>query len=453
MFYGLSNFFRKILPKRLFYRSLIIVAAPIILLQIIITVVFFDSLWIKANKGMTRSLVGEVKTMFDVYTQGNKENQKLIIDLYNKNFDFVVVFKKDELLPEKKVERWFSPMDRSLRRDLKSVFGSSYWFDTTTYKELVELRIKYKDGILQIFFPKYKIAPSAARIFALWITVPGLLLILIAIFFLKNQTRPIVNLAKAAEKFGKGEFVKEFRPSGAKEIRQAAYEFDKMRKRITVHLNQRSEMLSGISHDLRTPLTRLKLQLALLKQQDLAKKMSEDIEEMERMLNEYLEFASHQKNEKTELVNLNHEIINLKDIIKDILEKYENKNINSKIENNVEINIRPNSIKRCLANLIDNGLAYGKKVEIFVKKTLNHIVIFVDDDGPGIPENERHNVMKPFYRIDKSRGQNKSGVGLGLSIANDIIRSHGGNISLNTSPLKGLRVKISLPYQIFHFFF
>ena len=439
MSYGLSNFFRKILPKRLFYRSLIIVAAPIILLQIIITVVFFDSLWIKANKGMTRSLVGEVKTMFDVYTQGNKENQKLIIDLYNKNFDFVVVFKKDELLPEKKVERWFSPMDRSLRRDLKSVFGSSYWFDTTTYKELVELRIKYKDGILQIFFPKYKIAPSAARIFALWITVPGLLLILIAIFFLKNQTRPIVNLAKAAEKFGKGEFVKEFRPSGAKEIRQAAYEFDKMRKRITVHLNQRSEMLSGISHDLRTPLTRLKLQLALLKQQDLAKKMSEDIEEMERMLNEYLEFASHQKNEKTELVNLNHEIINM-------VEKYEGKQIKLFLEENPKINIRPNSIKRCLGNLLDNALAYGRNVEVFTKKNMNNITIFVDDDGPGIPEEEYQNVMKPFYRIDKSRGQNKSGVGLGLSIANDIIRSHGGNISLEKSPISGLRVKVSLPF-------
>ena len=261
---------------------------------------------------------------------------------------------------------------------------------------------------------------------------------MIAIVFLKNQTRPIVNLAKAAEKFGKGEFIKEFRPSGASEIRQAAYEFDKMRKRITIHLNQRSEMLSGISHDLRTPLTRLKLQLALLKQQDLAKKMSDDIEEMERMLNEYLEFAKYQKNEETETVSLN-------DIIKDVVKKYENKQINISVEENLEINIRPNSIKRCLTNLMDNGLSYGKKVEIFAKKTLNNIIICVDDDGPGIPEKEYQNVIKPFYRIDKSRGQNKSGVGLGLSIANDIIRSHGGNISLNNSPSRGLRVKISLP--------
>ena len=437
MFYGLNNFIKKILPKRLFYRSLIIVATPIILLQVIITIVFFDSLWIKANKGMTRSLVGEVQTMFDIYKQGDENYQQMIINLYNKNFDFIITLRENEFLPTKKTERWFSPIDRSLRRELKPIFDS-YWFDTTSYKELVDLRIKYENGILQILFPKNKIAPSAARIFALWITLPGLLLILISIVFLKNQTRPIVNLAKAAEKFGKGEFVKEFRPSGAREIRQAAYEFDKMRKRISVHLNQRSEMLSGISHDLRTPLTRLKLQLALLKQQDLAKKMSDDIEEMERMLNEYLEFSRHQKNEETETVNINN-------LITEIIKKYDNKHINVLFEENIKINIRTNSIKRCLINLIDNGLSYGKKIEIITKKTVGDAIIFVDDNGPGIPEHEYQNVMKPFYRIDKSRGQNKSGVGLGLSIANDIIYSHGGNISLEKSPLSGLRVKISLP--------
>ena len=185
MSYGLNDIIKKILPKRLFYRSLIIVATPIILLQLIITIVFFDSLWIKANKGMTRSLVAEVQTMFDVYKEGNKDNQKMILDLYNKNFDLVVTYKKDEFLPERKKERWFSPIDRSLRRELKSAFGASYWFDTISYKELVELKLKYKNGILQIFFPKYKIAPSSARIFALWITFPGLLLIMIAMIFLK----------------------------------------------------------------------------------------------------------------------------------------------------------------------------------------------------------------------------------------------------------------------------
>ena len=438
MFYGLNNIIKKVLPKRLFYRSLIIVATPIILLQIIITVVFFDSLWIKANKGMTRSLVGEIVTLLDVYKNPDVGVKQSIINLYNQNFDFVITLKENELLPEKKTERWYSPMDRSLRRELKPVFGNSYWFDTTSYKEVAELRIKYQNGFLQIFFPKDKIAPSSARIFALWITLPGFLLIMLAIIFLKNQTRPIANLAKAAEKFGKGEFVKEFRPSGAKEIRQAAYEFNRMRKRISIHLNQRSEMLSGISHDLRTPLTRLKLQLALLKQQDLAKKMSDDIEEMERMLNEYLEFSRHQKTENTETININN-------LITDVIKKYDSKQISVHFEENPKINIRLNTIKRCLINLIDNGLFYGKKVEIITKKTINDLIIFIDDNGPGIPKKEYQNVMKPFYRIDKSRSQNKSGVGLGLSIANDIIRSHGGNISLDKSPLNGLRVRISLP--------
>ena len=439
MFYGLNNIIKKILPKGLFYRSLIIVATPIILLQIIITVVFFDSLWIKANKGMTRSLVSEIRTLYDVYRNSDIKQNKIITNLYNQNFDFVISFKENEVFPKVLKERWFSPMDRSLRRELKSVFEvASYWFDTTSYKELVELRIKYKSGFLQIFFPKHKISPSSARIFALWITLPGLLLITIAIIFLKNQTRPIVNLSKAAESFGKGEFIKEFRPSGAREIRQAAYEFDRMRKRITIHLNQRSEMLSGISHDLRTPLTRLKLQLALLKQQDLAKKMGDDVEEMERMLNEYLEFSRHQKTEETEMLNLN-------EIIKDVLKKYEGKEIRFHFDENVNISVRQNSFKRCLSNLIDNGFSYGQKVEIFSKKTMNSLLIFVDDDGPGIPEKEYQNVMKPFYRIDKSRGQNKSGVGLGLSITNDIIRSHGGNIAFEKSTMNGLRVKISLP--------
>jgi two-component system osmolarity sensor histidine kinase EnvZ len=437
MLYGLNNFIKKILPKRLFYRSLLIVAAPIIILQIIVTVVFFDSLWIKANKGMTRSLVSEVKTLFEIY-QSDQPKKEKILDIYNKNFDFVVRLKKNEIFPTKIPERWYSPMDRSLRRELKSAFPNSYWFDTTSYKETVYLKIKYKNGFLQIFFPKNKIAPSSARIFALWITFPGFLLIFIAIVFLKNQTRPIVNLAKAAEKFGKGEYIKEFKPSGAREIRQAAYEFDKMRKRISVHLNQRSEMLSGISHDLRTPLTRLKLQLALLKQQDLAKKMADDIEEMERMLNEYLEFSRNQKNEDTEIISID-------SLIADVVKKYNNKKIKTNFGNNIKIHLRQNTFKRCLSNLIDNGLSYGEKVEVSTKKTIKDLIIFIDDDGPGIPQEEYEKVIKPFYRIDKSRGQNKSGVGLGLSIANDIVRSHGGNILLEKSPLNGLRVKVTLP--------
>ncbi len=440
MFYGLNNFIKKILPKRLFYRALIIVAAPVIILQLTISIVFFDSIWIKANKGMTRSLVSEIETLFDVYkSDQSKENIKKLTDIYKKNFDFVINIKADEKLPETKSDRRFSPMDRSLRREMKSVFHDSYWFDTVTYIDLVDLRIQTENEVIQIFFPKDKIAPSSVRVFVLWLTVPSLLLIFIALVFLKNQTRPLVRLSKAAERFGKGEIVEDLRPSGALEIRKATYEFDRMMKRINRHLAQRSEMLSGISHDLRTPLTRLKLQLAMMEKKDLSEKMSADIDEMEKMLNDYLQYAKSQAEESSTKININ-------DMLKEILKNYDKNRYELISKETIILEGRKNLIKRCILNIIGNGLAYGDKIVIEIRKSLNRAVITVEDNGPGIPKGEYSNVFKPFYRIDKSRGLNKSGVGLGLSISQDIIKSHGGNISLSESRFKGLLVKISLPF-------
>ena len=287
--------------------------------------------------------------------------------------------------------------------------------------------------------PKDRVTNSSARVFALWITLPAFLLITIALILLKNQTRQIINLAKASAKFGRGEDVDEFRPSGALEIRQAGYEFDKMRKRIIRHLNQRSEMLSGISHDLRTPLTRIKLQLAFIKDKEIAKKLSEDVQEMEKMLNEYLQFASSRSLEKSEKFNL-------ADLINNIIKKYENKNITSEITENIFMDGRKNLIIRCINNLINNGIKYGNKIHIQLSKSSSYNIVTIDDDGPGIDKKEYENVLKPFYKIDKSRGDSKSSVGLGLSIASDIIRSHGGNLVLEKSPKKGLRVKVFFPF-------
>ena len=438
MFYGLSRSIKKILPKRLFYRGLLIVAVPIIGLQIVISIVFFDSLWIKTNKGLTRALVGEINTIIDIYNNENEYNKKKLTDLYNQNFNFSIRFLENKKLPDIKVERWFSPMDRTLRREIKSKINE-YWFDTTSYQEVVDLRIKFKDGVLQIFFPKERIQASSIRIFALWITLPAFLLIAIAIIFLKNQTRPIINLAKASEKFGRGEDVENFSPSGALEIRQAGYEFDKMRKRIIRHLNQRSEMLSGISHDLRTPLTRMKLQLAFIKDNKISKKLSDDITEMEKMLNEYLQFTSSHSTERTETFDLS-------ELLETTVLKYEKKKIITDIPERIYLDGRKNLLQRCLNNLIDNSIKYSQNILISLKKSDNTITVVIDDDGPGIHKKERENVFKPFYKIDKSRGDSKSSVGLGLSIASDIIRSHGGNIELETSPQKGLRVKVFLPF-------
>tara|TARA_B100000513_G_scaffold19528_1_gene7731 strand:- start:67 stop:1386 length:1320 start_codon:yes stop_codon:yes gene_type:complete len=439
MSFGLNRFLKKFLPKRLFYRALIIVAAPIILLQLTISIVFFDSIWIKANKGMTKSLVGEVKTLFDSFNSADTDTIIFLTNLYKKNFDFVINIKKSEGLPTTKSDRRFSPMDRSLRRELKPIFGNNYWFDTVTYIDLVDLRIRTNDQIIQIFFPKSKVAPSSVRVFVLWITLPSLILILIAILFLRNQTRPIVKLSKAAERFGRGEKVDDLRPSGASEIRKATIEFDKMMKRINKHLNQRSEMLSGISHDLRTPLTRLKLQLAMTDKKDNSKKMASDIDEMEKMLNDYLQYAKSQSEEDYVEIDIN-------ELVLDILRNFDSSKYEYKIIEKVKIYGRKNLLRRSLSNIVENGLSYGDKIYVEIKKSVGNAIVTIQDNGPGLPKKEYENVFKPFYRVDKSRSLNRSGVGLGLSISQDIVKSHGGNISLSESKFKGLAVKVSLPF-------
>ena len=439
MFYGLSKFIKNILPKRLFYRALLIVAVPVIVLQLIITIVFFDSLWIKTNKGMTKALVNEINTFIEVYSDEIYDKNE-ITSLFSVYQDLNIEYVEDNNFDYLYDERWFSPIDRTLRRELKSKFGSGeFWFDTTGYKELIDLRIKYQSGYFKFLIPRDRVTSSSARIFALWITVPAVIMVLISLIFLKNQTRPITNLAKAAEKFGRGEEIDEFKPSGAAEIRQAGYEFDKMRKRILRHLNQRSEMLSGISHDLRTPLTRMKLQIAFIKDKELSNKLAEDINEMEKMLNEYLQFTSSSYLEKDEQFDLS-------DLINEIVKKYDNKNIFSNIAPRIYINGRKNLIKRCINNLLDNSIKYAKKINISISKGSNNIFIKIEDDGPGIPKHEYKNVFKPFYKMDKGRADSKSSVGLGMSIASDIVRSHGGNIKLAKSVMNGLEVKIFLPF-------
>ena len=438
MFSGLNKFIKYIMPKRLFYRALIIVAAPTIILQFIVTIVFFDSIWIKANKNITRSLVAQLKTIQEVYTN-DKKNLDFFTDSYKNNFNFEIGINQ-ELLPNTTGERKFSPMDRSLRRELKSAFGNgNYWFNTSKFKNAVEIKVKSNDEVLEFLVPREMVSTSSVRLFVLWTTLPSILLIVIALIFLKNQTKPLVKLAKAAERFGKGDYVNDFKASGSLEIRKAAFEFDRMAKRINRHLNQRAEMLSGISHDLRTPLTRLKLQIAMLKQKDLTNKMSKDIDEMEKMLNDYLQFAKTKAQENTTKISLSDLLISIKD-------QFNNDKISVSNVNNIEFNGRLLALKRSFENIIQNGLTYGNKVWINIHKGSNRALITIEDDGPGIPEDQYKNVFKPFFRLDKSRSLNQSGVGLGLAIVEDVINSHGGSIQLGKSKYNGLLVKISLPF-------
>ena len=438
MFSGLNKFLKIILPKRLFYRALIIVAAPTIILQIIITIVFYDSIWIKANKNITRSLVSQLKTIQDIYINDN-DNLDFFTDSYRNNFNFEIDINNNPF-PSFSGERRYSPIDRSLRRELKSAFGNNnYWFNTTKFKNAVEVKIRIENGTMAFLVPREMVSASSVRLFVLWTTLPSIVLILIALLFLKNQTKPLVRLAKAAERFGKGDYVNDFRPSGASEIRKAAYEFDRMAKRINRHLNQRSEMLSGISHDLRTPLTRLKLQLAMIGQKEISEKMSKDIDEMENMLNDYLQFAKTQSQENTTSINLS-------SLLYKIQKNLNNKNLIIEKLEDINLKGRLSSLTRCFENIIQNGLIYGEKVYVSLQKGSNSVIVNIEDNGPGIPEEQYRNVFKPFVRLDKSRNLNKSGVGLGLAIVEDVINSHGGNIQLGKSEYNGLLVKIYLPF-------
>ena len=438
MFYGLNKILKYLLPKRLFYRALIIVAAPTIILQLIIAVVFYDSIWIKVNKNITKSLVTQLKTIQEVYTN-DKKNLDFFTDSYKNNFNFEIGISQ-EIFPSESGERKFSPMDRSLRRELKSTFGNNnYWFNTSKFKNAVEIKIKSNKDVIEFLVPKEMVSASSVRLFVLWTTLPSILLIIIALIFLKNQTKPLVRLAKAAERFGKGDYVNNFRSSGSLEIRKASFEFDRMAKRINRHLNQRAEMLSGISHDLRTPLTRLKLQLAMLNQKDLSKEMSKDIDEMEKMLNDYLQFAKNQAQENTSKIDLTL-------LFNSIKNQFASEKLTIYSKEKIELEVRPSALKRSFVNIIQNGLTYGNNVIVNIQKGNNRALITIEDDGPGIPEDQYKNVFKPFFRLDKSRSLNQSGVGLGLAIVEDIINAHGGAIQLGKSKDGGLQVRVTLPF-------
>ena len=438
MFFGLNKILKYLLPKRLFYRALIIVAAPTIILQLIIAVVFYDSIWIKVNKNITKSLVTQLKTIQEVYTN-DKKNLDFFTDSYKNNFNFEIGISQ-EVFPNESGERKFSPMDRSLRRELKSTFGNNnYWFNTSKFKNAVEIKIKSNKDVIEFLVPKEMVSASSVRLFVLWTTLPSILLIIIALIFLKNQTKPLVRLAKAAERFGKGDYVNNFRSSGSLEIRKASFEFDRMAKRINRHLNQRAEMLSGISHDLRTPLTRLKLQLAMLNQKDLSKEMSKDIDEMEKMLNDYLQFAKNQAQENTSKIDLTL-------LFNSIKNQFASEKLTIYSKEKIELEVRPSALKRSFVNIIQNGLTYGNNVIVNIQKGNNRALITIEDDGPGIPEDQYKNVFKPFFRLDKSRSLNQSGVGLGLAIVEDIINAHGGAIQLGKSKDGGLQVRVTLPF-------
>jgi len=431
----------KIFPRTLFVRSLIILIAPILLMQIVIGSVFFDSVWFKTHKALVRITAGEINTFLFLYPEFEKKNEvNKLIKTYGEKNGIQISFKTEiKKLPSQDLTKWYSLYDQIIKEEFTKKLADPFWHNVRFDSDHVQIFILNNNQIIEFLIPKSNIRSKSGRIFALWIIIPSLIFLLISLIFLRNQLKPIILLSRAAEKFGKGQYDSDFKVSGALEIRQASYEFERMKKRILKHISQRTAMLSGISHDLKTPLTRLKLQIELLNKNQKLNSLKEEITEMEKMINEYLDFASNQYSQPIENFN----IIQL---IQNLIDKSFKKNIRIKSPKNLVFSGRKNLIRRCIANLINNSQKYAENISITCKKIKTTIQINIDDDGPGIADEHKEKVFRPFYRVDKSRTLNESNVGLGLSIVEDIVNSHGGTVKLLNNPKgKGLRVSLSFP--------
>ena len=433
---------RKIFPRTLLFRSLLIVITPIILIQIVVGGVFFDNIWFKTNRGLVRSVAAEINTFLVLYPDfKEKKKSNELINIYKDKSGLIISIKKEiQQLPSTETVKWYSLYDKIVLEEFSDKIKNPYWhnvrFNSSFAQVLVLLN---KNEVIEFLVPKSKIRSTSGRIFALWITVPSLIFLFISIIFLRNQIRPIVLLSQAAERFGKGQFDSDFKVSGALEIRQASYEFERMKRRILKHISQRTAMLSGISHDLKTPLTRLKLQIELLNKNQKLDSLKEEIIEMEKMINEYLDFASNQYSQPVEKFSI-------VQLIQNLIDKSFKKNIKVKTPKNLIFSGRKNLIRRCIANIINNSQKYSDNILITCKKIKKNILINIDDDGPGIADEHKEKVFRPFYRVDKSRSLKDSNVGLGLSIVEDIVNSHGGTVKLLNNPKgKGLRVSLSFP--------
>ena len=433
---------RKIFPRTLLFRSLLIVIAPIILIQIVVGGVFFDSIWYKTNRGLVRSAANEINTFLALYPefkQKNKSNE--LVNIYKDKSGIIISIKKEtQQLPSTETVKWYSLYDKIVLEEFSEKIKNPYWHNVRFNSSYVQVLVLLnKNEVIEFLVPKSKIRSTSGRIFALWITVPSLIFLFISIIFLRNQIRPIVLLSQAAERFGKGQFDSDFKVSGALEIRQASYEFERMKRRILKHISQRTAMLSGISHDLKTPLTRLKLQIELLNKNQKLNSLKEEINEMEKMISEYLDFASNQYSQPVEKFNI-------VQLIQNLIDKSFKKNIKIKSPKSLIFSGRKNLIRRCIANIINNSQKYAENISITCKKIKKTILINIDDDGPGIADEHKEKVFRPFYRVDKSRSLKDSNVGLGLSIVEDIVNSHGGTVKLLNNPKgKGLRVSLSFP--------
>jgi len=428
-----------VLPKGLFARSLLIVIVPTIVLQSVIAYFFLERHWQLVTIRLTGALAHDVAAIVELYeaqpgAAGRAALERVALDKLGFDVDFL----PKEPLPPALPKPFFSLLDRALSNEIAKATDKPFWIDTVGRSNLIEIRIALDDAVVRVLARRGVAAVSNSHVFVLWMLITSMVLLFVAIAFLRNQIRPILRLAGAAEAFGKGRDP-DFRPHGAREVRQAGYAFIEMRRRIERTIEQRTAMLSGVSHDLRTVITRFKLSIALLEGAE-SEAMLKDVDEMQRMLEAYLAFARGDAGEAAAPTDM-------RALLEELKSDAERNGHATAIEvsGDTTVTVRPDAFKRCLGNLVGNAQRYGDRIAIEAARDGRFLTVNVDDDGPGIPVEQREEVFRPFYRLDEARNQDVAGTGLGLAIARDIARSHGGNIALGQSPMGGLRATVRVP--------
>ena len=438
-----TRWFGRRMPTGLYARSLLIIIIPMVVLQSVVAFVFMERHWQMVTERLSTAVVHDIAAIIDVMqTYPQDANFDQIIRIARDRFDLNVAIDPPAPLPPPRPKPFFSILDQVLSKQVSEQINLPFWIDTVGNSNLVEIRIQLPSKkILRVFAKRSQAYASNTHIFLMWMVGTALVLLGIAILFLRGQIRPILALADAAENFGKGQPTPEdFRPRGADEVRRAGAAFLRMRERIEKSIEQRTAMLSGVSHDLRTVLTRFKLQLAIVGDAPEFEGLSRDVEEMQSMLEGYLSFARSEAEEDVGMLDL--EMLFAK-VETDA--RLRERCLTTEIRGDPMVKVRPKAFSRLITNLTANALRYADTVEVRATHDADWLTVLVDDDGPGIPADAREEVFKPFYRLDQARNLDESGTGLGLSIARDIARSHGGDVMLSDSPMGGLRATVRIP--------
>ncbi len=436
------RFLRRRLPTSLWGRSLLIIVLPVFLMQVAVTWAFFDAHWQTVTARLSEGLAGDIAWAVESYRDDpSPSNLARIAERAERSMQISIALQEGRDLPDSGDSSVFGVVDRTLDEALEARLDDPFWFSTTSYPAYVDIQVQQPQGVLRIIAPKERAVATQGHIFVLWLTLATVLLMSVAILFIRNQVRAIERLAEAAEDFGRGIEAPRFKPSGAREVRAAARAFMDMRERIQRHIDQRTALLASVSHDLRTPLTRLRLELALADQNRRTRAMQGDLDEMEHMIDEYLAFARGEAGEAAQTIRLDA-------LLATLAQNVRRRGAQAEVEapEALTATVRPLAFRRALTNLAGNAADHGGRVRLCARRLpAGGVEITVEDDGPGIPESRHEEAFRPFSRLDESRNQNTKGVGLGLAIARDVMRGHGGDITLETSDLGGLKAVIRLP--------